>query len=167
MDINIRNATGADLSAITDIYNQAVELQSATADTSPVSMESRRTWLQDHSPDQYPVFVAESENGVLGWCSLSAYRPGRMALRYTAEISYYIDERFRGKGAGSLLVSHAIGQCQRLGIKTLFAIILDINTDSVFILEKYGFEQWGHLPGVADFDGRECGHLYYGLRVVP
>lgn len=167
MDVTIRIAIGEDLPAITEIYNQAVGLQSATADTSPVSVESRRTWLKDHSPDQYPVFVAASKDGVLGWCSLSAYRPGRMALRHTAEISYYIDERFRGQGIGTLLVSHAIGQCEQLDIKTLFAIILDINKDSVLILEKYGFEQWGHLPGVADFNGRECGHLYYGLRVVP
>ena len=24
---------------------------------------------------------------------------------------------------------------------------------------------WGHMPGVAEFGGREVGHLYYGLRV--
>ncbi len=47
----------------------------------------------------------------------------------------------------------------------LFAILLDVNTSSVGILEKFGFEQWGHLPGVADFDGALCGHLYYGRRV--
>jgi len=167
MNSNIRIASGDDIPVITEIYNQAVGLQSATADTSPVSVESRRTWFKEHAPDRYPVFIAESENDVLGWCSLSAYRPGRMALRHTAEISYYIDERFRGQGVGSLLISHAIAQCEQLGIKTLFAIILDVNTDSTLILEKFGFEQWGHLPGVADFDGRECGHLYYGLRVVP
>ena len=167
MDIKIRIAAAGDLPAITEIYNQAVALGSATADISPVSIESRGTWLRDHAPDQYPVFVAESEDRVLGWCSLSPYRPGRMALRHTAEISYYIDERFREKGVGSFLITCAIERCARLGIKTIFAIILDINRDSTRILEKLGFEQWGHLPGVADFEGRECGHLYYGLRVAP
>jgi L-amino acid N-acyltransferase YncA len=167
MDIKIRIAAASDLPAITEIYNQAVTLGSATADISPVSTESRETWLREHAPDQHPVFVAESENRVLGWCSLSPYRPGRMALRHTAEISYYIDERFRGKGVGSFLITCAIGRCAKLGIKTIFAIILDINRGSTRILEKFGFEQWGYLPGVADFEGRECGHLYYGLRVAP
>ncbi|MGI9293621.1 MAG: GNAT family N-acetyltransferase [Pseudomonadales bacterium] len=167
MELRIRTATEDDLPAITEIYNQAVALQSATADISPVSMESRRAWLNEHSPDQYPVLIAENGDDIPGWCSLSAYRPGRMALRHTAEISYYIDERFRGKGVGSVLIANAIAQCDKLGIKTLFAIVLDVNRDSALILEKFGFAQWGHLPGVADFGGRECGHLYYGLRVIP
>jgi phosphinothricin acetyltransferase len=54
-----------------------------------------------------------------------------------------------------------------LGIKTLFAIILDDNEASVKLIEKCGYEKWGHLPGVAVFDGVEAGHLYYGKRVIP
>ena len=88
-----------------------------------------------------------------------------MALRHTAEISYYVDENFIGMGVGSAMISHAIKSCSELNIKTLFAIILDINKDSTRILAKFGFKQWGHLPNVADFSGQECGHLYYGLRV--
>jgi L-amino acid N-acyltransferase YncA len=167
MDISARIATDKDLPAIVEIYNQAILLGSATADISPITLESRKLWLQEHSADYYPVFVAISLDVVVGWCSLSAYRPGRMALRHTAEISYYIDKDTRGKGVGSFLISHAIERCSTLGIKTLFAIILDINIESTQILEKFGFSKWGHLPDVADFDGQECGHLYYGLRVTP
>jgi L-amino acid N-acyltransferase YncA len=167
MEIKVRIATEYDVGPIADIYNQAVALGSATADISPVTPESRKAWLREHSPDHYPVFVAESQDEIIGWCSLSPYRPGRMALRYTAEISYYIDEDHRGMGVGSFLISHAIEKSPRLGIKTLFAIILDINGTSTQILEKVGFEEWGHLPNIAEFDGRECGHFYYGLRVAP
>ncbi len=46
-----------------------------------------------------------------------------------------------------------------------FALLLDINSTSVRLLEKFGFTRWGHMPDVADIDGRECGHLIYGLRV--
>ena len=132
----------------------------------PVSIASRSAWLAEHREDKYPVFVADQLGNVLGWCSLSPYRPGRMALRHTAEISYYIHEDFRGMGIGSRLITHAIEQCPDLDIKTLFAILLDINTDSARLLEKFEFEKWGHMPRVADFDGLECGHLYYGRRVV-
>ena len=167
MDLPIRPATENDLPGITEIYNQAVAMQGATAHTAPLSVAERRDWLRDHAPDRYPVFVAPRASGIAGYCSLSAYRPGRMALRHTAEISYYVHEDCRGQGVGSALVAYAIAQCARLDLKTLFAIILDINKDSAGILEKFGFREWGHLPGVADFDGRECGHLYYGLRVRP
>ena len=33
-------------------------------------------------------------------------------------------------------------------------------------MEKFGFELWGHLPNIADFDGIECGHVYYGIKVI-
>lgn len=167
MEILTRVAGDDDVPALTEIYNQAVAMRSATADTMPVSVESRRAWLREHAPDAYPVFVAVDRDSVLGWCSLSAYRPGRMALRHTAEISYYVHESHRGAGVGSRLIAHAIEQCPGLGFKTLFAILLDVNADSTRILEKFGFQRWGHLPDVADFDGSECGHLYYGLRVAP
>jgi len=165
MSIDIRLAVAQDAAALTEIYNQAIALKFATADTSPVSVDSRRAWLAEHNADKYPVFVAETNGSVAGYCSLSAYRPGRMALRYTAEISYYVHERFRGMGVGSRLIEYAIEQCPRLEIRTLFAILLDINADSVRLLRKFQFEQWGHLPDVAVFDGRECGHFYYGRRV--
>ena len=165
MTVQTRVAVENDLPAITEIYNHAVALGSATADLAPVSVENRRAWLATHDPERYPVFVAEEAGLIKGWCSLSAYRPGRMALRHTAEISYYIHKDFKGLGIGSRLISDVIDRCPSLEIRVLFAILLDINTTSVGILEKFGFEQWGHLPGVADFDGEVCGQLYYGRRV--
>ncbi len=56
-------------------------------------------------------------------------------------------------------------RCPVLQIKTLFAILLEDNCASISLLEKFGFEAWGFMPKVADFDGREVGHLYYGLRL--
>jgi L-amino acid N-acyltransferase YncA len=166
MDLGIRLAVEDDVAAITEIYNQAIAMKSATADIAPVSADSRRRWLAEHPADKHPVFVADKQGVLMGYSSLSPYRRGRMALRHTAEISYYVHEDFRGMGVGTGLIEHAINECPRLGLKTLFAILLDINADSVRILEKFGFQKWGHLPDVADFDGVECGHLYFGRRVV-
>ena len=163
--MTIRLATENDLPSIVDIYNQAVALGNATADTEPTTLESRRNWLASHKPDQHPVYVEESLGAVRGWCSLSPYRAGRKALRHTAEISYYVDNQFQRQGIASRLVKHAMQDCARLQIKTLFAIILDTNQGSIALLEKFGFEQWGYLPGVADFDGTECGHTYLGRRI--
>jgi L-amino acid N-acyltransferase YncA len=162
--MKIRIAQQADLVQIVEIYNQAVALKSATADLDPLKPDDRVQWLEEHVPEKYPVYVAEVGDETVGWCSLSPYRRGRMALRYTAEISYYIHEDYRRKGIGSALVKHAIAQCEKLGIKTLFALLLDVNVASVKLLEKFGFAKWGHMPNVADFDGQECGHLIYGLR---
>ena len=42
MNLQIRTAVEADLPAITEIYNQAIESRIATADLSAVSLENRR-----------------------------------------------------------------------------------------------------------------------------
>lgn len=162
--MNIRVAQLSDLEAIVVIYNQAVAIQ-ATADLEPVTMASRKEWFAHHSADQSPILVAEAKNETLGWLSFSEYRTGRRALRHTSEISYYVHTEHRRKGVASHLLRAALERCEPLGIKTLFAILLDNNIGSIGLLQKFGFEQWGHLPGVADFAGREVGHLYYGLRI--
>ena len=163
--MNLRNAHIDDLPAIVDIYNQSIPSQRATGDTQPLRVEDRVTWLQEHRPDGHPIFVAEVEGQVAGWCSLSPYRPGRAALRFTAEISYYIASAYHRRGVGTALVEHALSACPRLQIRHLFAIVLEGNQGSIRLLLKMGFEQWGYLPRVADFDGREVGHLYYGRHV--
>ena len=154
-----------DLSAIVDIYNQSIPSQQSTGDTQPLRVEDRRGWFEEHRPEAYPIFVAEVEGQVAGWCSLSAYRPGRAALRFTAEISYYIAPAYHRQGIGTSLVEHTLAACPALQIRHLFAIVLEGNQASLSLLEKMGFEQWGYLPRVADFDGKEVGHLYFGRHV--
>ncbi len=164
--MNIRVAHVSDLPRIVEIYNQAVAQKGATADLTPVSVEDRRPWFEEHQDNNYPLWVADHNGSILGWCSLSPYRPGRMALRHTAEISYYIHRDHRGKGVCTALMEHAISQCHRLDIKTLFALLLDINIVSIKILEKFGFVRWGHMPDIAEIENTTCGHLIYGLRVA-
>ena len=161
----IRFAEMDDLPAMVDIYNQAIPSKQSTGDTQPVRVEDRVIWFREHRPEEHPIFVAEVDGQVAGWCSLSPYRPGRAALRFTAEISYYIALAHHRQGIGTALVEHAVAACPQLQLRHLFAIVLESNQASLKLLEKMGFEQWGCLPRVADFDGNEVGHLYYGRHV--
>jgi L-amino acid N-acyltransferase YncA len=166
MEPEFRVAKIEDLPAIVAIYNQAVPTHRSTANTTPWSVEARKKWFDDHEPDHHPIFVAELDGCVVGWCSLSVYRPGRAALRYTAEISYYVDTAHQGQGVGQALIRHAVDAGPSLGIKNIIAVLLDRNEPSRRLLEKLGFQQWGYLPRVLDFDGEECGEFYYGKRVA-
>jgi phosphinothricin acetyltransferase len=161
----IRIAQPDDLPAIVDIYNQSIPSKQSTGDTQSLRVEERMTWFRKHRPDEHPIFVAEVDGKVAGWGSLSAYRADRAALRFTAEISYYVALAYHRQGIGTTLVEHALAACPALGIKHLFAIVLEGNQASLKLLKKMGFEQWGYLPRVADFDGKEVGHLYYGRHV--
>lgn len=161
----MRTAQIKDTKSIVDIYNQAVRAGFETADTEEVDVKDRSDWFEKHKPDTYPIYVYEIDNKVVGWVSVSPYREGRKALSYTAEISYYIHKDFKRQGIGSELVRCVVGKCKELGYKSLFAIILDKNIASIKLMEKHGFEKWAHLPNIADFNGVECGHVYYGLRI--
>ena len=163
----IRIANEDDLPPIVEIYNQAVDQGGATADLTHVTVESRQQWLRDHDPDTLPIWVADADGPIAGWCSLSAYRPGRLALRHTAEISYYVHLDHRRQGVARQLIQHAILQCPRLDIRNLMTFTLDINKPSIRVLEEFGFSQWGHLPGIAELDDQTCGHLIYGRSVAP
>ena len=163
--MKIRIAHREDLPAIVDIYNQSIPSKQSTGDTQPLRVEDRVTWFEEHRPKEHPIFVAEVNGQVAGWCSLSAYRAGRAALRFTREISYYIDYAYHRRGIATALVEHALAACPALGIKHVFAIVLEGNQASLKLLEKMGFKQWGYLPRVADFDGKEVGHFYYGRHM--
>jgi L-amino acid N-acyltransferase YncA len=60
-----------------------------------------------------------------------------------------------------------ISACAHLEIKTLITYILEQNEPSIGLMNKYGFERWGFLPKIADFDGKEFAHTIYGKRILP
>ncbi|MCF8299141.1 MAG: GNAT family N-acetyltransferase [Saprospiraceae bacterium] len=163
--MKIRLANTNDLVQINEIYNLAIPSKKSTAHTCPISIEEREEWFSEHNDYKYPVFVTESDDKILGWISLSPYRCGRMALQYVAEVSYYIHPDFQRNGIASKLMDYVIKNAHKYEFKNLIAILLEHNTPSIKLLEKFGFEKWGHLPDIADFDGKEYGHLYYGVRV--
>ena len=163
--LSIRIANQGDWQRIIDIYNQAVLEVGKTADTKPVSVKQRKAWLKLHEQKRYPIFIAESESEIVGWCSVSPHRPGRKALEITAEISYYVDIHFRRKGIASTLISKTISFAKQTGIENLFAILLEINFSSINILEKFGFEKWGYLPSVAKINEKYSGQLIYGKNL--
>lgn len=161
----IRLAHREDLAVINKIYNQAVRQKFCTAHLSSVSLKQREKWFKEHDPDCFPVFVTEQREKVTGWVSLGPYRSERQALAHVVEVSYYVDEQERGKGIGSMLLEHAIAVAPSFGFSILIAILLNRNSVSIALLEKFGFSRWGTMPGIAKIDDQLADHLYYGLKL--
>lgn len=165
-EILIRFATITDLPFLVDIYNQAIRSRSATGDMDEFSVEERLEWFEKFDNNEYPIYIAEIETRVVGYCSLSPYRPGRKAMSTVAEISYFLDYSFHGMGIGTALMKHVISDCDRIGKKNLLAIFLDINSQSIGLLKKFKFQKWGYLPDIIEFEEKKCGHLIYGLNIM-
>jgi L-amino acid N-acyltransferase YncA len=148
----IRDAVEADLPAIVDIYNATVPTRMVTAELEPTTVEARVPWFREHSPEQYPFWVAESEGCVMGWLEFKKFLP-RCAYRGTAEISVYVDEKFRRRGVGQRLLERAIARAPSLGITALVGLIFGHNEPSLKLFQRLGFERWGFFPAVAQLDG--------------
>src|SRR6266487_6108024 len=95
--IIIRDALESDLPIIIDIYNATVPTRMVTAELEPTTVEARLPWFREHSPDEHPFWVVESDGRVIGWLDFKKFLP-RCAYRGTAEISVYVDEEFRRSG---------------------------------------------------------------------
>jgi L-amino acid N-acyltransferase YncA len=164
MEFQIERARKEHLPRIVEIYNQAIIDGFSTADMETYAAEDKLQWFLSHD-DLHPIYVVIVENLVIGWISLSAYRPGRKALEKVREVSGYLDSAYRSLGLGTKLMQFIIDLGPSLGVEHLLGILLSKNQKSIALVEKTGFELWGRMPGIADFDGVKCDHLYYGKKV--
>jgi L-amino acid N-acyltransferase YncA len=159
-----RVATRDDLARVVEIYNASIPSGRATADTEPVSVESRVKWFEDHRPGFRPLWVVEVEGWIAAWLSFSSFY-GRPAYDKTAEISVYVHESFRNRGLGSYLLTQAIAQAPSIKLDTLLGFIFAHNDQSLRLFEKFGFARWGELPKVAALNGVERDLVIVGRRV--
>lgn len=153
------------ISEINRIYNQAVKDGLRTAHVSPVSMEKRRQWFKRHDRDRYPIFVWQENGSAKGWLSISPYRAGREALVEVAEVSYYVDYEYHGRGIASALMKHGVEFCKNTGLRILVAILISENEESIGLLQKFGFEESGRITEAIHYDGIYRDHVYMSLNI--
>ena len=134
-------AAGADVPAITRIYNQAVLHSTSTFDTVPLSEEERRMWLALHDDDA-PVLVAQVDEDVVGYASLSKWSE-KKAYDKTVQFSIYLDENYRGQGIGVKLSEAILKYAKELGIHCVISLISAGNEVSFGLHRKLGFRYMG------------------------
>lgn len=160
----IEDAVAGDLPAIVDIYNSTIAGRMVTADLEPVSVEDRQRWFEEHNSHHRPLWVLRRDSEIAAWLSFQSFY-GRPAYNGTAEISIYVRESIRSGGAGSLLLAKALEEAPRLGLSNLVGFVFGHNEPSLGLLRKFGFEQWGLLPGVAELDGVKRDLVIVGRKV--
>jgi phosphinothricin acetyltransferase len=154
-----------DLPQIVAIYNSTVASRKVTADTEPISVESRHAWFAEHTPERRPLWVVEQNGKIVGWLSYSNFY-GRPAYSGTAELSIYLHEDARGKGLGKYFLQQAIDFAPSVGVHTLLGFIFGHNEPSLKLFEAFAFERWATMPRVANLDGVERDLIIVGKRVA-
>lgn len=165
-ELTLRDATEADLPAIVAIYNATIPGRMVTADTEPVSVESRLPWFRAHNPRTRPLWVVTDKEQVCAWLSLSSFY-GRPAYNPTAEVSIYVADSHRRRGLGRALLQRVIQGAPLCEVRTLLGFIWAHNEPSLKLFYAEGFTQWGHFPRVAVLDGIERDLIILGRRVMP
>ena len=154
--LTTRKATFEDLDAITEIYNEAILKTVATFDTEPKTDDEQKSWFTHHGP-KYPIVVAEQDNIIIGWASLSQWSD-RCAYSDTAEASLYVREGHQGRGIGRRLSEAIIEEGRKAGLHTLIARITEGNETSTHLAGSVGFKHIGTM--------KECGRKFGRLLDV-
>jgi len=134
------------------IYNRAIESTTATFEMTPKSLSDQLEWIAEHS-GAYPALVALGpDNQVVGFGSLSPYRP-RPAYSTTVENSVYVHEDFQRMGIGRAILEELLRLAQAHGFHAVIARIAGGNEASVALHTACGFE----VIGVEREVGRKFG----------
>jgi L-amino acid N-acyltransferase YncA len=160
----IRHATRDDLPAIVEIYNASIPGRMATADTAPVTVESREDWFGAFDPASRPLWVHASASGIDGWLGLRSFY-GRPAYHRTVESAVYVHPSRQRRGIANALLGHARTACPSLGIANVLAFVFAHNAPSIALFERHGFARWGLLPRVCEMDGAERDVAILGCRI--
>ena len=142
--MEIRDAKEKDIEKINEIYNKAIKNLTVTFDTEPLSLEEQVMWYEKHKVEDYPIIVAEKNEEVLGWASLSKWSE-KEGYKYTVKNSVYVDSENRNKGIGKKLLEKIISKARKRGFKNMIALITEGNEVSIILHERFGFEKVGTL----------------------
>jgi L-amino acid N-acyltransferase YncA len=144
----VRDATDADLEAVTAIYAEGVLTGTGTFElTAPdlAGMMARRAAILRLG---LPWIVGEVDGVVVGYAYAGPFRT-RAAYRYTVEDSIYVLASAHGRGVGKALLLELIARCEALGLRQMLGVIGDsANAGSIRLHAACGFTPMGAIEGV-------------------
>ena len=103
----------------------------------------------------YPAYAVKMDDKVAGFAFLRAYNPFS-TFSETAEITYFIDKDYSGKGLGRIILDKIEEDAKAKGIRNILASISSKNVHSIKFHEKNGFVKCGEFPKI----GRKFGNTF-------
>ena len=149
----VRHATENDLPAMLAIYNDIIVNTTAVWDYEEHTLEMRQQWFAAKQEQGLPVFVADEDGNIMGFCSLGPFRPW-VGYQQTVENSVYVTADCRGRGIGKLLLQRLIDAAKDLKKHVIIAAIEAENETSILLHRKFGFTEVAHFKEVGYKFGR-------------
>jgi len=147
-----------------EIFNHEVVESPYLYVETPLTLDDRRAWLNQHRAASLPVLVATDPTHILGYASLSPYRPSS-GYRFTGEVSVYVAPFAQRRGLGARLLSSLVDEARRRGLHALVASIDSENAPSIALFERCGFAEAARLEEVGRKFGRWRTQLLFARRL--
>ncbi len=146
--MNLRDATAADLPAITAIYAHHVTHGTGTFEEEPPDQAEMAKRVAKVQGAGCAWLVTEDADRITGFGYYSQYRD-RSAYRFAAEDSIYVRDDVRGQGVGKALVAALLDHAAKQGFRQMIAVIGDSeNVGSIGLHLALGFRQIGVMRAV-------------------
>ena len=149
--MEIRLANRGDAEDVAAIYNHEATRELTVLDLRPRTVAEQQEWLAQRS-GAHSVIVAVSEGEVVGFASLSPYRP-RPGYNTSVESSVFVRRDRVRQGIGQLLLDSLVALAAEHGFHSMIARIVGDNEASVALHERCGFD----VVGVEREVGRKFG----------
>ncbi len=150
--MEIRSAAVSDAEAILAIYTPHVLNTAITFEYDVPSLEEFRSRIRE-TLKRYPYLVATQDGRVVGYAYAGSFRI-RPAYQHIAEMSIYVDQKYRQHGIGRILYKELEKRLARQNVFSLYAIVTIPNSpddahatdESLHFHERMGYTKVGEYP---------------------
>jgi L-amino acid N-acyltransferase YncA len=151
--LHIRQALEDDASALSEIFNEAVQDHLETFDAEARAVDEMRLRIDAAVQDpKHPMLVAELRNWVAGWAELAPY-DNRISLDDIGEVYIYVRRAFRSYGVGRQLMRAVQETAGKLGYRKLVGRVLVQNQDGLNLCRATGWREVGRHTGHTRLNG--------------
>lgn len=147
-EFEIRKAQSSDIISINEITNFAITNSNYNLNTTSRTINDTISWFNSHQNNNYPVIVAVLNNYIVGWASLSRFRPFN-GYNLTAEISIYVRNNYYRQGIGEKLLFILELEAKQRNFHSLVAVITSNNIPSICLHKKFGYSIKGRMEELA------------------
>jgi phosphinothricin acetyltransferase len=132
-------------SSVIDIFNFYIENDFSAYPEEKLKYDYYDNFLSISK--NYPAFAIKVNDKVVGFCFINSYNP-LSSFKETAQITYFIDKDFKGKGIGKMALNRLEVEAKKYGIKNILANIASVNEESLAFHSKNGFVKCGEFENI-------------------
>ena len=119
------------------------------------------SFVQNNINDDWPHFVALSEEKIIGWCDITSL--DRPVFAHIGSLGIGVLAPYRGQGVGEALIKIALQAAKAKGLTRIELTVRESNNPAIALYEKFGFITEGiHKNGVC-INGKYENHIFMAL----